>query len=415
MSSREYFARAQVGDEILCAASRRRDYSGEEHPRGSWIEDARGGDLDVSFRLGSHVESSLVEIVSSFSENSISRLVSAGEKAGFAESASVFDEMTGVNGFPFHLRVNQDGYTSGGFSLATDFRFFPELAGNREGEKFLYQIAIRRFRPERELERAAKKYLARLKLDRPFPEGTLAVQCALAERLLQPGWIGQEYLMCESESDLDRLRRRIGRRFENSASNHGFGESPVESGDFSGELSLGLHSLASEFAGLSLPAQGASLFSEDEIDWIASSRNHTSGSPGGKKPQIFLSHASSDFVVAESLCRDLENAGWRCWIAPRDINSTGLAYTEAIPKAIDEIGAMVVMLSPSANRSVHIPREVDMALSRNLPIIPLRLSEVSPEGQLNYLLRTCQWLEAFDRPAPSWQKELTNRLRVIGL
>jgi hypothetical protein len=36
---------------------------------------------------------------------------------------------------------------------------------------------------------------------------------------------------------------------------------------------------------------------------------------------------------------------------------------------------------------------------------------VTPAGQLDYLLRTCQWLNAFDREAAAVADELLVRLR----
>jgi hypothetical protein len=111
----------------------------------------------------------------------------------------------------------------------------------------------------------------------------------------------------------------------------------------------------------------------------------------------------------------LERAGWQCWIAPRDITTTGLPYTEAIPRAIQQARAVIVLLSPSANLSVHIPRELDLALARRLPVVPLRLVDLLPTGQLEYLLRTCQWLDVFGRDCGDAMTELDCRLRSLGL
>jgi hypothetical protein len=71
------------------------------------------------------------------------------------------------------------------------------------------------------------------------------------------------------------------------------------------------------------------------------------------------------------------------------------------------------MLSETANLSIHIPRELDIALERKLVIVPIRLENVVPSGQLNYLLRTCQWLNAFERPREDVMGELTSRLQTL--
>ena len=102
-----------------------------------------------------------------------------------------------------------------------------------------------------------------------------------------------------------------------------------------------------------------------------------------------------------------------CWIAPRDIDRDILPYPEAIVRALAHARAVVVLLSDTANLSVHIPRELDLALERKLSIVPVRLQEVVPEGQLNYLLRTCQWLNAYGRDFRGAIDELVTRLRRL--
>src|SRR5215475_14596636 len=98
---------------------------------------------------------------------------------------------------------------------------------------------------------------------------------------------------------------------------------------------------------------------------------------------------------------------------PRDVNTTGQPYTEAIPRAIQQVRAIVVLVSASANLSVHIPRELDLGLARKLPVVPLRVADVLPAGQLNYLLRTCQWLDLFGRDQGDAMRELSERLRAL--
>jgi len=111
-----------------------------------------------------------------------------------------------------------------------------------------------------------------------------------------------------------------------------------------------------------------------------------------------------------ALCRYLEEAGQPCWIAPRNIERTLLPYTEAISKAIASASAVAILLSKQANQSVHIPREIDLALAHCRPVVPIRIEQVLPTGQLDYLLRTCQWLDAFDQNMASASARLMQRL-----
>ena len=47
----------------------------------------------------------------------------------------------------------------------------------------------------------------------------------------------------------------------------------------------------------------------------------------GSTPTVFISYASLDSVIAESVCEALEKAGVTCWIAPRDV-VPGSLYAE---------------------------------------------------------------------------------------
>jgi hypothetical protein len=61
----------------------------------------------------------------------------------------------------------------------------------------------------------------------------------------------------------------------------------------------------------------------------------------GSKRCVFISYASHDAAVAQKVCSASEAAGFRCWIAPRNVVS-GTLYAEGIVRALDE-SAMVVL------------------------------------------------------------------------
>jgi hypothetical protein len=60
--------------------------------------------------------------------------------------------------------------------------------------------------------------------------------------------------------------------------------------------------------------------------------------PGG---QVFISYASQDAAIANSLVETLERAGIPCWIAPRDVVA-GEFYADAIVHAIDAARVLVL-------------------------------------------------------------------------
>lgn len=109
--------------------------------------------------------------------------------------------------------------------------------------------------------------------------------------------------------------------------------------------------------------------------------------------QIFLSHSSKDADVALRICEQLEKNGTKCFIAPRDIRP-GKEYAEEIINGIDESAAVVLLMSEAANRSPHVLREVEHAVSGGTPILVYKLEDVVLSKSMEYFLMTHQWVSS---------------------
>src|SRR5262249_8401954 len=104
------------------------------------------------------------------------------------------------------------------------------------------------------------------------------------------------------------------------------------------------------------------------------------------------SYAKDDRKWAETVCGQLEEHGIGCWIAPRDI-APGVTWPAAITEAIRNCRAMIVVFSDHANKSPHMAREVEVADSRHVPILPVRVENIEPSGDLEYFLGNRQWFD----------------------
>src|SRR3977135_925698 len=78
----------------------------------------------------------------------------------------------------------------------------------------------------------------------------------------------------------------------------------------------------------------------------------------GRTLTVFVSYASDDAVIANSIVESLEQKGLECWLAPRD-GKPGTQYADAIVGAINDARSMVLLLSQSAVASSHVGREVE--------------------------------------------------------
>lgn len=108
---------------------------------------------------------------------------------------------------------------------------------------------------------------------------------------------------------------------------------------------------------------------------------------------VFISYSSKDGKLASELCKYLENNGKNCFIAPRDIRA-GFEYAEEIVNGIDESEMMVLILSENSNSSQHVLREIERAVSKDIPIIIYKIEDVVLSKSMEYFLMTHQWTES---------------------
>ena len=110
---------------------------------------------------------------------------------------------------------------------------------------------------------------------------------------------------------------------------------------------------------------------------------------------VFISYASANAEIANKLRSNLEMAGIKCWIAPRDI-PPGSEYGEEIIKGIENTRVFLLCLTKESNVSRHVAREVERAVNKNLPILTYQHEEVILTKSLEYFLASTQWFTPND-------------------
>jgi TolB-like protein/Tfp pilus assembly protein PilF len=125
---------------------------------------------------------------------------------------------------------------------------------------------------------------------------------------------------------------------------------------------------------------------------------------------LFVSYASQDAAVANSLIENLEQHGLKCWIAPRDVKP-GAQYADAIVRAINEAKAVVLVMSGSAVGSSHVGKEIERASSKRKPIIAFRIDAAPLNHALEYFLSESQWI---DVPKLGMPAALTKLAEAVG-
>src|SRR5262249_43523102 len=108
---------------------------------------------------------------------------------------------------------------------------------------------------------------------------------------------------------------------------------------------------------------------------------------------VFISYSSHDQAAAESVCAALEQDQVRCWMAPRNV-LPGVDYAVCLIEAINESRLLVLVFSSHANESPQVLREVERAVSKNIPIVPLRIDRVALSKHMEYFISSAHWLNA---------------------
>ena len=126
---------------------------------------------------------------------------------------------------------------------------------------------------------------------------------------------------------------------------------------------------------------------------------------------VFVSYSQHDKPVADAVVARLEQAGLRCWMAPRDV-VPGTSWGDAIVDAIAAARLMVVVLSGSSNRSRQVIREVERAVASDVIILPFRVENVDPSGAMAYFLGTEHWLDAL---TPPLERHIDRLVQTVSL
>jgi hypothetical protein len=127
---------------------------------------------------------------------------------------------------------------------------------------------------------------------------------------------------------------------------------------------------------------------------------------------VFISYSSADREVADAVCRALEESGLTCWIAPRDVPA-GKEWGDALLDAIKGSRAFVLIFSENANRSPQMRREVNYAIEKEVPVIPVRIEDTQPSDTMEYYLDITHWFDALPPPPQTHFPRLTDAVRQL--
>lgn len=92
------------------------------------------------------------------------------------------------------------------------------------------------------------------------------------------------------------------------------------------------------------------------------------------KPYLFISHSSKDNEFTEYLAQRLTEANYRCWVDVESIPD-GSTWPREIQKAVENCGALIVVMSENARQSEWVERETMLALELRKPVFIARIDD----------------------------------------
>ena len=123
---------------------------------------------------------------------------------------------------------------------------------------------------------------------------------------------------------------------------------------------------------------------------------------------IFISYSSKQKSIADGVCHYLEENGFKCWMAPRDI-SVGSEYGDLIEEAIKTSKVVVLVFSQAASISKWVKGEINVAFTEDKPILPFRIDDTEIKGSFRVMLNQMHWIDAF----PKYADQLPDLLNSV--
>ena len=108
---------------------------------------------------------------------------------------------------------------------------------------------------------------------------------------------------------------------------------------------------------------------------------------------VFISYSSKDYAVATKIRNRLCQNNVDCWMAPDSIPG-GSDYAREIPAAIESCDYFLIILSENSQKSVWVPKELDLAITAKKTVLPIIIDSSVLEASFRLRLSNVQCLDA---------------------
>lgn len=110
---------------------------------------------------------------------------------------------------------------------------------------------------------------------------------------------------------------------------------------------------------------------------------------------VFISYSTKNQEIANKINSTLKNSGFKTWFAQESVLA-GQSYAKDIVNAIRSSSCLLLLYSTDSDSSVHVQKELDLALKYQKKIYPLRVENIEPKEAMEYFLSGSQYIDIFN-------------------
>ena len=110
---------------------------------------------------------------------------------------------------------------------------------------------------------------------------------------------------------------------------------------------------------------------------------------------VFISYSTKNENIANKINNTLKQYGFKTWFAQESVLA-GQSYAKDIVNAIQSSSCLLLLYSSNSDSSVHVQKELDLALKYQKKIYPLRIENIEPKEAMEYFLSGSQYIDIFN-------------------
>lgn len=128
--------------------------------------------------------------------------------------------------------------------------------------------------------------------------------------------------------------------------------------------------------------------------------------------RVFISYSSKQEAIAREIRDCIEQRHIPCWMAPDSIPA-GSSYQTMIPIALQEVDVVLLILTPDAEKSRWVQKEIGSAIGADKKLLPYQICEYTLGSEFRFLLDGEQIMHHEDAAAGSRYSHLVSRLLCL--